>query len=1153
MNIEPVGLGISYSHTSKEDKHFFGGFLNLGINNLELLIEAFKLKFFPGKQKKIDIRNFVQTCFNTNNSDHDFESRVEFLQNYLPVIRYLDKRNKESFKNQVELLFRSLDSLRNFYTHYYHAPLSLPEALFDLLDDIFSKVASDVKANKVKDDKSRHLLKTALSEELNKRYQYQVEKLKELKAAGKKVDLHDHNAIRNGVLNSSFNHLIFKNDSGSTVVTRRYAARYSEIESPENGITISQSGLLFLAAFFLKRKEIEDLKSRVKGFKAKVIKEGEENISGLKYMATHWIFSYLSFKQPKQTLTNDFDRETLLLQIIDELSKIPDDVYQVFSEETRNLFVEDINQYLKEGNDDYTLEEAQVIHPVIRKRYENKFNYFAIRYLDEFAGFTSLRFQVHLGNYVHDRRTKHISGTELQTERMIKERVKVFGRLSDAQRLKNDFFADESNRDQELGWEILPNPSYIFIENNIPIYFKVDNEVAEAVKSAKASRKNISADERRNRSGDKVQKHIIVNSISQKSLLRKDEPTALLSLNEIPALLYEILVKGTSTDEIEEILKSKAVERIQVIKNYDPQQTLPASHISKRLRNNAAAGGKQYNLDKLRQLLEKEILLTDEKLALIYKNRIELHKKIGGKILRKYVFGFSELGREATWIAEDIKRFMPVPARREWKGYQHSQLQQSLSYYESRPDEALNILKDSWNLDDESMLWNSWIKDSFKDKFFDGFYEKYLHGKRKYLKNFLENLQNFSPVSNKFLERFLYQQMPKNFFDKRLYILDPLEQEKDKILSHPLVFPRGLFDPAPTFIKGVQVTEEPERFAAWYRYGYSRDHSFQKFYEMERDYTNLINNDTEKRKDVDKNKPHFTTEQQYDLIKRKQDLKIKNIKIQDLFLKLIAETLFSDIFNYESEIKLSDLYLTQAERMKKEQHAAQQSLRAAGDDSENIIKDSFIWNKTIPYQKGQIYEPAVKLKDIGKFKYLINDHRVKRLVDYDASKVWNREKIEREISVGAKSYESIRRENIFKELQNLEKKILSGYEGEHPEELEQSNDPSKKGIPNFKKYIVNGILRKGDKAISENDCQWLDDFSEKSFEDPNIFENVKTKDPIVQIAFLLIYIRNKFAHNQLPKQEVHQYITEHYSELIGQTVAETLLNFVVYALNIITK
>ena len=1142
MKIKPVGLGISYSHTSKEDKHFFGGFLNLAVHNIELLFAAFKNKFSFRNNTNLDIKNFVQTAFSKKISDHDFEIRRSFLQTHFPVIKYLDHRDKEVFKQQLGSLFATIDRLRSFYTHYYHAPINLSNGVYDLLDQIFTVVALDVKANKVKDDKSRHLLKKTLSVELDSRYKLQFEKLKELKAEGVKVNLNDKDAIQNGVLNSAFNHLIYKSDDGNISPTRRYESRYSEMEFAENEITISQSGLLFLISFFLRRKEIEDLKSRVMGFKAKIIKDGEEKISGLKYMATHWVFSHLSLKEPKQSLHTGFDRETLLLQIIDELSKVPDEVYHAFDPETRDLFVEDINQYLKEGNDAYTLGEATVIHPVIRKRYEDKFNYFAIRYLDEFAGFKSLRFQVHLGNYVHDKRIKNIAGTEFQTERQIRERIKVFGKLSDAQKLKSEFFSREGDVQHDPGWEMLPNPSYIFIDNNIPIFLNVDQEVKDAVKAAKNNRIDIQPDERKRRSSGKVQKHIMVNEISQNKLSVK-EPTGMLSLNEIPALLYEILVKGTSPDAIEDLLKSKIKERVQTIKHYDPNSPLPASKISKRIRNNSISSGRQFNTEKLKQLISKELLLADEKLQLIYKNRNELSKKVQGKILRKYIFGFSELGKEASWIAEDIKRFMPAQSRSQWKGYHHAQLQQSLSYYESRPNEALNILRDNWNFDDESVLWNHWIVDSFKEKSFDRFYERYLKEKKDYLQNFSENLHNYTSAPSKLLQKFLVQQMPKNFFDTRLYVLESLEQEKDKILSNPMVFPRGLFDPAPTFIKGIRVTEQPELFAAWYSYGYLPDHGFQKFYDIERDYNELIQDDTETRSDRDKNKVDFSKEEQYALIKKKQDLKIKNIKIQDLFLKLIAEKLFSDIFEYSSEIRLPDLYLTQAERMEKEKNAVEQSKKTSGDYSDNIINDSFIWSKTIPYDKGQIYEPAVKLKDIGKFKYFLNDAKIRKLLSYDEEKIWTKMEIENEISIGEKSYESIRRESIFKELQKLEKWILSYYEeAQHPAELELE------GYPNFKKYIVNGILRKYNGGIIEDDCQWLEDFDEKSFENPEAYTELKNKHQLVQQAFLLVYIRNKFAHNQLPVKDAYQYILANHPDTRGQTVSEKLLNFVVFVL-----
>lgn len=129
----------------------------------------------------------------------------------------------------------------------------------------------------------------------------------------------------------------------------------------------------------------------------------------------------------------------------------------------------------------------------------------------------------------------------------------------------------------------------------------------------------------------------------------------------------------------------------------------------------------------------------------------------------------------------------------------------------------------------------------------------------------------------------------------------------------------------------------------------------------------------------------------------------------------------------------------------------------------------------------------------------------------------------------------------------MEERILAEYEGEHPEELEFENSPS------FKKYIVNGILRKQSDKVSEADCSWLDSFKDSTFEKAEVFENLGSKDSLVQEAFLLVYLRNKFAHNQLPVKDAYHYINENYSELMGSTVAETLLNFVVYAINSVTN
>lgn len=328
--------------------------------------------------------------------------------------------------------------------------------------------------------------------------------------------------------------------------------------------------------------------------------------------------------------------------------------------------------------------------------------------------------------------------------------------------------------------------------------------------------------------------------------------------------------------------------------------------------------------------------------------------------------------------------------RQNWKGYQHTQFQQSLAFFEKRPGEARSILMEGWDFEDGSSLWNGWIMNSFtKNRSFDVFYEFYLKKRKAYFTELLGNIKQYTS-DVKFLVKFVEQQMPKGLFDKRHFVLEDLETEKNKILSKPMVFPRGIFDDKPTFIKGKKVTEEPELFAKWYQYGYDAEHQFQKFYNWERNYEKLLEDRLNEDPEFAKRSLDYSRADQLALLKLKQDLKIKKVKIEDLFLKLMAEHLFKKVFDYDTELSLGDFFLTQEERLQKEQEAAQQNQRQAYDDSPNIIKDDFIWSKTLVYQQGQIYEPSVKLKDFGKFKAYTSDEKVKALLSYDPEKSWSK-------------------------------------------------------------------------------------------------------------------------------------------------------------------
>lgn len=1170
---EKIGKGIYYDHTKIADKHYFGGYLNLAQNNIDAVFEAFANRFGLKKDGTGNL-GLINNRLSDKLSSPDYQSRVDFLKQYFPVVHYLDLpvtddrfknidnekkdiERRKYFRENFSLLLKSIKYLRDFYTHHYHAPLAFETAFYLLLDSIFLSVVQEVRKHKMKDDKTRHLLKKELNNELTQLEKAKEEKLKQDKADGKKVNL-DKESIKNAVLNDAFYHLLYKKDE----VNRNYKSEYSSEEAAENKITLSQSGLFFLLGMFLSKKESEDMRSRVKGFKGKVVKDVEKPIdsknNSLKFMATHWVFGHLGFKGLKHRLSTGFSQETLLIQIVDELSKVPDEVYKTFTKEQQDSFIEDINEYIKTGKETETLEDSIVVHPVIRKRYEDKFNYFILRYLDEFANFPTLRFQVHLGNYVHDKRTKNIEGTQYQTDRVVKEKIKVFGKLAEVTNLKTDYITTLA--DNNTGWEIFPNPSYNFVTDNIPVFINLQkSNVAGAGKlfGEISQIKGAVNKDNKKRSESKATKEQITQLIDNniEGARFKDvyigEPTAVLSLNELPALLYELLVNQKPAADIENRFVEKLIERHNTISNFKQGDELPTSQITKKLRKSNA--DKNIDIDKLISAIREEIAITDNKLLLIEKNRKELKEKKNGEPKRKFVFTNKELGQEATWLADDLKRFMPKSSREKWKGHHHSQLQQSLAYFNQKTKEAFTLLKEFWNFGDSSFMWNEGIKQSFNSsKYFDHLYEKYLKNRKEIFNNFLNHVNGFKD-NKKLLNQFIKQQHIWNVFYERLYTIDSTKDQIAKLLAHPLVFPRGIFDEKPTYIQGKSVSNNPELYANWYQYSY-QPHDFQRFYDYQRDYVELFEGIKDMDKEIDKNKYNLSKEQQFNLFKQKQDKQIRQVRTQDLFLRLVVEDIFHKVFGNKQELSLKDFYLTQEERLAKEQKARLQNEREQGNSSDNIIKDNFIWSMTVPFTDGQINEPAVKLKDIGKFKRFLSDEKVKQVFSYDENRSWTKLELEQELELLPNSYEVIRREELFREFQELEQFILQKWEFDgtnHPNELEQKEKKKDKYNPNFKRYIANGILSKFNLTNTQN-IEWLNNLNEQIFEEVPI-SDLNTRPEIVQKAFLLVLIRNKFAHNQLPKKDyferIKQLATNENSIDIMESYSTVILKFAKYIIN----
>ncbi|WP_177733445.1 type VI-B CRISPR-associated RNA-guided ribonuclease Cas13b [Flavobacterium inviolabile] len=1151
---------IEFDHSLLKDKHFFAGYLNLAQNNIDQALEAYKVRFGVKANEK-DNFSVIDNLDIKKLSEPDYINRIDFLKLHFPVVGYLDLPvTNDLFKNEIDknlarrlyfkenfkVLVKTIDSLRNFYTHYYHKSLPFDKKLFTLVDEIFLQVILDVKRLKKKNDHTRQFLKQSLKEEYPILFNLKKKDLQDKKAKGKKVSL-DTVSINNAVFNDAFFHLLYQKDQ----LNPFYKSALLDGEHYENTISISQNGLLFLLGMFLNKKEGEDLRSQIKGFKGKVVKDHPEfpnaKNNSFRFMATHWVFSYLAFKGIRQKISTAFDKETLLIQIVDELSKVPDEVYNNLSFEKQQQFVEDINEYIKEGNETERLNDAIVIHPVIRKRYENKFNYFVLRYLDEFAGFPSLRFQIHLGNYVHDRRIKNIAGTSFETDRIVKEKINVFGNLSEVGNLKADYFEKNEALATDSGWEIFPNPSYNFVSENIPIFINLQkSKVPGAAKlfgQIKSKQIKVEKEDGNQRAESKYTKEQMTTLIDPNIKGQTFEkiyigpPTAMLSLNELPALLYELLVRKVSPEAIENTMIQKLMDRFSTIEKYAPSDKLSASQITKNLRRSDVT--EKIDTEKLQRSIEKEIKICDEKLATISQNRKDTrvpHHK------RMFIFTNKELGSEATWLTDDLIRFMPKDARENWKGYQHSQLQQSLAYFNQNTREAFSLLQSVWDFKDTNYNWNSGIQKAFIScKHFDMLLERYLNNRKDTLTAMYEGVRSFSS-NTKMLKKLIEQQNIWTVFNKRLFQINPIDQQKERLLAKPLVFPRGIFDEKPTFIKDSKPTEQPEAFADWYRYTY-KAHPYQRFYELERNCDLLFEQNQLSNEYFSTNKKNLSKAEQLELFQLKQDLKIKKVKNQDLFLKLIAEAIYNKTFEHDTSLSLSDFYLTQEERLEKEANARRQSERQKNDTSENIIKDNFIWSKTISIKDGQVYAESIKLKDIGKFRRFLNDSKVKTILSYDPNRRWTKQELEDELSIKRDSYETIRREELLKEIQLFEKSILESYNfdgQQHPTDLEYENNPK------FKHYVVNGVLRKR-KLAPEDEIQWLLDCTEKQFDKLTLAE-LTTKTDTIQKAFLLIIIRNKFAHNQLPKGIFYSLIKKHtYPDGVGvsndKTASSVILEF----------
>lgn len=1093
---------ILYEFDKLEDKHYFAGLLNMA--ELNFLIALQEVAHRVGKQiennrDEENIEAHIRLLFKKDITQSDWNYRIEILSEFLPVIKALSPNTDRAAFIQTLLLFtETLNDLRNFYTHFYHKKIEIDQTLFKLLDKLLFTTVLHVKKQRVKTDLNKTLLPKQYETDLqNKLVNHNAEYVKkydsqrilpknvsktesefdeEFKKKNKKYTRQD---FINTYLNNAFHSLIFKNKEDGYDQLKDNATSRSE-----EGDFFSKNGFIFFLSFFLDKKNLETLFNHTKNFR------GQHE---LRFTVTRWVFSSYVFKDVRRVLRSDYTNDALLLQMIGELNKCPKELFPLLSVEHQLEFFEDTNEYYKDNEEnDETFLSSSVVHNIWRKRYDDKFPYFALRFFDEFVGFANLKFQIVLGNYVHDSRTKEFKGINISTERTVKEEIKVFGKLSEIDKLKKDYFtrktlagnkteanAQEIDKHAE-GWEEYPSAHYKLDNNNIPIYLDIPDIIKQT--TPKKERSN------------RLSKKSILEQLTDSGFIDSG-PIAFLSINELPALLYEILVNKKSALDVENVIIAKIREQIDEIEKFNAGSKRDKHKIPKRLlqltARKAVAG--EINFDKLLKDIDVEINRCKDKLR-------ESDEVV--KTSKKKRFNNTQRGELATWLADDIKRFAGKESRKNWKSHQHTELQALIAFYTDRKKDIRLLLEREIGV---SIHENRIFRASFRADTLEDFNDEYLKERNEVLHEYKEIIK--TNRTNYQVSRFK-REIDKifDFFDKRLYTTSTIETYKSKLLQKPVNLPRGIFDT--DIYKPVQKGDT-DNFQSWFKIA-SQKETYQEFYNFPRKYGPIQLSPFSDKGLLEQNKNKPVPSDVF-----KNEKRLREIARQDFYILEMVKYILKQIHpavTLSNDYSLKELFQTKKEKSEMKRRAAQQSQKEIGDRSENVIDESHLLLKRFPVAvkigNTQISD-TMALKEVGKFKRLEKDKRVEILVSYNEKEEWTKKEIEDQIA----NYEKIRKELFFKEVHLLECKILQKArldfeQEEHPRILQQGK------YPNFKRYVAYHFFN-DDKSMFKK-------FVSINFKERTHHDEILTSDDLMLLnAYFLVLLRNNFAHNVLPDKEVY--------------------------------
>ena len=801
--------------------------------------------------------------------------------------------------------------------------------------------------------------------------------------------------------------------SPSGVRLDRADFRYSFYD--QDADNLSQNGIIYLTCLFLERRYSQLFLKQIRGFKDSTDRQKQATLN---------TFSGYSIRLPRTTVVSADSRNALLLDTFNELIKAPNSLFnQHLSETKKDIFRPNISI---EPDSDITEEQTTLL---VRRK--NRFNFFALNFLDNLEILDNFRFQILYGRF-------YFHTYESEIPRKLHKGLYAFARMKDVIAFKSKLKQQHPHLFKDS--KDLPKDYHQPYILDFPPRFPWDED--EIVFSLR-------------------EKEMITTNIIQKighnkyARPKSNKADIILSMNELPAFMFFILLHLNTPEfrnnvskevEINSILRKWQSGLRKFLKRIINRELQPIAKptLQNALRNKSAtptekdAFNKEFNErkqlinkwlepyhlnttmipDRIRDYLMKiEPASSSKKVAGILKNMIAESESQIEKLDKKLKFRKSQkagqqgsrpilTGKLADFIAKDIVYFQKKVADKKNDGKPNSDQFQAIQ---------VALAKWPYSKDDFLALANQFnyfsptvhpflTRSIFDASQFIQVYKNYLNARINYLK---EQQELKTPLHQ--LE-FLHISTTNDVRVVAQKILNdhPMPIPKSWFLWESVRFIKKQFPEMADDLEKISNLSTPKLIQFWFEKKFQDKN--QSFYDFKRNYPIFDNWRDQRRKSRDKKQSVFLDlDQREDFFREvKQELKASNqtqIKkgqttktVQDWRKQLKSYVRNESILKLQASQDIL-LYLMGLELFKKSTgdiipsnfpklHSFLPEKRAKGEVSNRTSQplehpiDEYSMRIEAKDYSLIIKEKNVKMKDFGKFKKVAYDRRISELIPF---------------------------------------------------------------------------------------------------------------------------------------------------------------------------